>query len=163
MRIFHKLFVAEVLCFLADTRLLIKNAYMRMHAQARTRIRAGIHAYTCGYVRVHVRARTRAYAPWGEIRRTSRCDTPYHYPRHAVSLLGPPAGSFTNAPKKSPFRDALQENFEEILRISGVPDGTIATSQEFASRLAEPWPHHSHHFRQGPSQRFPVYRQEQSR
>ncbi len=52
---------------------------VRAYALAYARIRA----YTCGRVRA-------PSVRWGEIRRTSRCDTPYHYPRYAVSLFGVP-------------------------------------------------------------------------
>ncbi len=83
--------------------------YSTKHVQAHVRMRthmytrAYAHAYTCEHTRAYVRARARAYAPWGEIRRTSRCDTAYHYPRYAVSLFDPPAGSGVNVPEKCPY------------------------------------------------------------
>ncbi len=79
-----------------------------VHLRACKRAPTGTSVYVCTHVRV--RTLTCAYtcdrmrAPsvrWGEIRRTSRCDTPYHWSRYAVSLFGVPR---TPSRKRGRFR-----------------------------------------------------------
>ncbi len=98
---------------------------MRSRMQAYVRVcepvRACMCACTCEHTRVYVLARARAYAPWGEIRRTSRCDTPYHWSRYAVSLLGPPRGGIRN--------EGENEQWKAMLR-RGNADGAMIISNE---------------------------------
>ncbi len=66
------------------------HTHALMYAHMRSHVRVRVCSRARGYVRVYALAHARAYAPWGEIRRTSTSDTPYHTPRHAVSLLEVP-------------------------------------------------------------------------
>ncbi len=105
----------------------------------------GIHTYTRACAHAPTCAHTCAPSVrWGEIRRTSRCDTPYHWSRYAVSLFGVPR---TPSRKRGSFRQNFRLKWDSSSHTLGsavrsTPSSPPETQRMLGDVLATSWSKH---------------------